>query len=158
MSYVLVVYESLTGNTKMMAEAVAEGVQESGLEARIKPANEATNDDLLNAGGVIVGTFTSYGILAGETKLFFDRSVKIHRKLQGKVGGAFASSGKLGGGNETTVLSILQMLLVHGMIVPGNASSPHYGAVALGKPDETSLKGCRELGKRVAGLVTALGL
>lgn len=158
MSYVLVVYESWTGNTKLMAEAVAEGVKEAGLDVRLKPVKEATNEDLLDAGGVIVGTFTSYGILAGETKEFFDRSVKIHRKLQGKVGGGFASSGKLGGGNETTVLSILQMLLVHGMIIPGDSNSPHFGAVALGKPDEASLKSCRNLGKRVATLVKALGL
>ncbi len=158
MSSVLVIYESRTGNTKLMAEAVAEGVKEAGVEVNLKPVKEATNEDLLNAGGIIVGTYTSYGILAGETKEFFDRSVKIHRKLQGKVGGAFASSGKLGGGNETTVLSILQMLLVHGMIIPGDSSSPHFGAIALGKPDETSLKGCRNLGKRVANLVKSLGL
>jgi hypothetical protein len=30
--------------------------------------------------------------------------------------------------------------------------------VAIGKPDEKSLKGCRDLGKRVAVLVKKLGL
>jgi NAD(P)H dehydrogenase (quinone) len=158
MSYVLVVYESQTGNTKRMAEAVSEGVASAGLEAKLMDVKDATQTDLLNAGGIIAGTFTSYGIVAGRMKEFFDKTVSIHGKLKGKVGGAFASSGKLGGGNEATVLSIVQMLLVHGMIVPGDSSSPHFGAVAIGKPDEQSLKGCQALGKRVADLVKALGL
>jgi NAD(P)H dehydrogenase (quinone) len=117
-----------------------------------------TQNDLLNAAGIIVGSYTSYGIVAGGTKEFFDKTVKIHRKLQGKVGGAFASSGELGGGNEATVLSILQMLLVHGMIIPGDSNAPHFGAIAIRKPDEQNLKACRELGKRVADLAKALGL
>jgi NAD(P)H dehydrogenase (quinone) len=91
-------------------------------------------------------------------KTLFDLSAKKHGRLQGKVGGAFASAGGLGGGVETTVLSILQMMLVHGMIIEGNSNTLHFGAVAIGKPDEKSLKGCRDLGKRVAVLVKTLGL
>ncbi len=158
MSYVLIVYESRTGNTKKMAEAVSEGVKSTGQEAKLVSVDNVTQSDMLNAGGIIVGSYTSYGILAGDTKVFFDKTVSIHRKLQGKIGGAFASSGELGGGNETTVLSILQMLLVHGMIIPGDSDAPHFGVVAIGKPDEKSLKACRDLGKRVADLVKALGL
>jgi NAD(P)H dehydrogenase (quinone) len=158
MSYVLVSYESKTGNTKQMAEAVSDGVKSAGVDVKLKAVEDVSIDDMLNAAGIIVGTYTSYGIVAGKTKDLFDRSVKIHGKLKGKVGGAFASSGKLGGGNEATVLSILQMLLVHGMIVQGDSSSPHFGAVAISKPDAHSLEGCVSLGIRVAQLVKALNL
>jgi NAD(P)H dehydrogenase (quinone) len=156
MNYVLIVYESRTGNTRLMAEAVADGVISTGLESKLVDVKDATQTDMLNAAGIIVGSYTSYGILAGGTKEFFDRSVKIHRKLQGKVGGAFASSGELGGGNEATVLSILQMMLVHGMIIQGDSTAPHFGAVAIGKPNAKNLKSCRDLGMRVAGLIKAL--
>lgn len=158
MSYVLIVYESRTGNVKKMAEAVSEGVAQEGLDVKILPANQVQLDDLINASGIIAGTFTSYGIIAGEMKILFDLSAKKHGSLHGKVGGAFASSGGLGGGVETTVISILQMMLVHGMIIEGNHHTPHFGAVAIGKPDEKSIKGCQELGKRVAVLVKKLGL
>jgi NAD(P)H dehydrogenase (quinone) len=157
MSYVLIIYESRTGNTKLMAEAVAEGVIAAGLESKLMPANQVELSDMLGAAGIIVGTFTSYGIVAAETKTLFDASSKIHGRLKGKVGGAFASCAALGGGNEITILSILQMLLVHGMIIPGDSKSPHFGAVAIRKPDEASVRACRELGKRVADLVIALG-
>lgn len=158
MSHVLVIYESRTGNVKQMAEAISEGVKQEGLDVKILPANQVQLDDMISASGIIAGTFTSYGIVAGEMKTLFDLSAKKHGSLQGKVGGAFASCGGLGGGVETTILSILQMMLVHGMIIEGNHHSPHFGASAIGKPDERSLKSCRDLGKRVAVLVKKLGL
>jgi NAD(P)H dehydrogenase (quinone) len=80
--------------------------------------------------------------------------VKIHGKLDGKVAGAFASSGGIATGAETTILSILEAMLVHGMIVQGNAKGrlQHYGAAAKGAPDEKEEKACLELGLRVARL------
>jgi NAD(P)H dehydrogenase (quinone) len=158
MSSVLIVYESRTGNVKKMAEAVADGVRQEGLDAKILPANQVQLDDMIGASGIIAGTFTSYGIVSGEMKNLFDLSATRHGSLHGKVGGAFASSGGLGGGVETTIISILQMMLVHGMIIEGNHHSPHFGAVAIGKPDDKSIKTCSELGKRVAVLVKKLGL
>ncbi len=91
----------------------------------------------------------------GNEKLF-DDSVRFYGKLIGKVGGAFTSSANIGGGNETTILSIVQMMLIHGMIVQGTTDGGHYGPVAIGSPDEKTLKECRNLGKRVAILVKKL--
>jgi NAD(P)H dehydrogenase (quinone) len=158
MCHILIIYESRTGNVKQMAEAISEGVKIEGLDVKLMPANQVQVADMLGASGIIAGTFTSYGIVAGEMKTLFDQSASNHGSLQGKVGGAFASAGELGGGVETTVISILQMMLVHGMIIEGNYHSPHFGACAIGKPDEKSLKSCRDLGKRVAVLVKKLSL
>jgi NAD(P)H dehydrogenase (quinone) len=98
-----------------------------------------------------------YGTMAAELKKLIDESVKHHGKLVGKVGGAFASSGGPGGGNETTVLDILKAQLVHGMIVQGDSGGDHYGPIAVGAPDERSRKECRKLGKRAAELAVRLG-
>jgi NAD(P)H dehydrogenase (quinone) len=157
MSHILIVYESRTGHVKEMAGAVAEGVSGAGMDPRVLAVEDAKPGDLLEAAGIIVGSYTSYGVATGGIKSFFDKTYAIHGKLNGKPGGAFASCAALGGGCETTVLSILQMLLVHGMIVSGDPREFHFGPTALGKPDARSLEACRKLGRRVAELAKALG-
>jgi NAD(P)H dehydrogenase (quinone) len=155
MSKVLITYFSKTGNTEEMARYVAEGVKAEGLEVEIKPVQKAKVEDLLSADGIILGSPTYYGIISGPLKNFIDESIKYHGKLAGKVGGAFATSGVLGCGNETTALDIIKAMLVHGMIIPGDVNAP-YGAVAVGKPDAESKTSCKELGKRVSKLVKQL--
>jgi len=119
MSKVLIVYFSKTGNTKKMAEKVAEGIKETGCEFILKSVEETKVDDLLEVDGIIVGSPTYFGLPAAEIKKLFDESIVHFGKLEGKVGGAFTSSANIGGGNETTILSIYQMMLIHGMIVQG---------------------------------------
>ncbi len=53
--------------------------------------------------------------MAAEVKQLIDESVMHHRRLGGKVGAAFATSGVAGGGCETTILDILHSLLVRGV-------------------------------------------
>jgi hypothetical protein len=72
------------------------------------------------------------------------------------LGTAAATSGCLGGGHETTVMALLQMLLVHGMIVQGSADGDHYGPVAVGAPDERACGRCVLLDRRVAELALKL--
>ena len=138
MAKVLILFFSQSGNTAKMADIVAEGVRGTGAEAVVKDVKEADVDELLKPDGIIIGSPTYYGTMAAEIKKYIDDSVKYHGKLVGKVGGAFASSGGLAGGNETTVLDIVKALLIHGMIIPGNVEGDHYGAVAVGAPDKRS--------------------
>jgi hypothetical protein len=42
------------------------------------------------------------------------------------------------------------------MIVQGEASGDHYGAIAVGAPDERSRKECLKLGRNVAQLADRL--
>ncbi|MGB3086790.1 MAG: flavodoxin family protein, partial [Phycisphaerae bacterium] len=97
-----------------------------------------------------------YGLMAAEIKKMFDESVAIHGQLEGKVGGAFTSAANLAGGNETTILSILEAMLIHGMIVKGTSRRDHYGPVAIGKPDERAVEQSRLLGREVAELAVKL--
>jgi len=157
MAKVLIVYYSRSGNTEQMAEAVKEGAAEvEGVEVEVKKVEETVPEDLLEADGIILGSPTYYGTMASEVKKLIDDSVKFHGKLNGTVGGAFASSGVMGGGLETTVMDILKCLLIHGMIVQGNSQGAHYGAVSVGAPGDAARKECRKLGKSVAELTVKL--
>jgi NAD(P)H dehydrogenase (quinone) len=157
MAKILIVYDSKTGNTEKMAIAVAEGAKQiENVEVTVKKVDKTSLEDLRSSDGIIMGSPTYYGQMSGRLKTFIDESVKIHGELEGKVGAAFTSSGGTASGAETTLLSILQAMLVHGMIVQGRPDHKHYGAAAVDSPSEKDIEYCTELGKRVANLVVKL--
>jgi NAD(P)H dehydrogenase (quinone) len=156
MSRIVVLYYSRTGNTEQMARAVAEGARKAGAEVEVATTEGFNVERLREFDGIIVGSPVYYGTMAAEVKKLIDESVRFHGALKGKVGGAFSSSANLAGGNETTIMDILQALLIHGMVIQGTHNGDHYGPVALGAPDARALRGCRQLGARVADLTSAL--
>ena len=149
----LIVYYSRTGHTKKMAEMIAEGLRDEGIEVACKSVEEASVDEIKDYDGLIVGSPTYYGTMAAEVKKFLDDSVKFHGRLDGMVGGAFATAAVTG--HETTVISILEALLIHGMIIQGDPSGHHYGPTAVGKV-EGSEKECRRFARRFAELLRRL--
>jgi len=156
MAKVLITYHSATGNTEKMAKLVAEGAAKAGAEVTLKPVAEIEAKHLLDYDAIIIGSPTYYGAPAAPVRKLFDASVKHHGQLEGKVGAAFSSSANIGGGNETTILSILHSMLIHGMIVHGNSKGDHYGPVSVNAPDARVEKQCRELGRRTAELAARL--
>jgi len=152
----LIIYYSRTGNTKKMAESVIEGIKKEQIEAIIKDVKDVEVDELLKYDALIIGSPTYYGTMAAEIKKLLDDSVEFHGKLEGKVGAAFASSANVAGGNETTILDILNAMLIHGMIIQGDPQGDHYGAVAIGAPDARATRECLRMGSRVAKLVKSL--
>ena len=156
MTRVLVVYYSRTGCTESMAREVAAGAEEEGGVVTVKAAADVDNTEMVESDAIVMGSPTYYGGAASELKRLLDESVKVHGRLAGKVGGAFSSSANLAGGNETAILSILQAMLIHGMIVEGIAHGDHYGPVAVGAMDDRAKQGCRDLGKRVVKLAARL--
>jgi len=110
----LIVYYSETGNTKQMAETIANSIKKENLEVALKKIGEVKAKDLLEYQGLIFGTPTYYGTCAYQIKKLLDESVAFHGRLDGKAGGAFTSSHNIGGGNETAILSILEAMLIHG--------------------------------------------
>jgi len=158
MAKILIIYYSRSGHTEKMANAVEEALREEGVEVVKKKVEDIQADDFLNYDGIIIGSPTYYGTMAWPIKKLIDESVKFHGKLTGKVGAAFSSSANIGGGNETTILSILEAFLIHGMIIQGEPKGDHYGPVGINEPDERALKGCRKMGQCVANLVKRLEL
>ena len=157
MPKILVIYYSRTGNTAQMADLVAQGAASvEGAEVTSRPVEEVTPDELLAYDALILGSPVYYGGPAAEIKSLLDASVRHHGKLDGKVGGAFATCGVFGGGVETTILDLIAALLVHGMIVKGDHGGAHYGAAAVGAPDEQAARSCERLGRSVATLAKKL--
>ncbi len=152
----LVIYYTKSGNTKKMAEAVAEGIQKAGVEAVVKDIEDVKVDELLKYEGIAIGSPTYYGSMSAQIKQLLDDSVKFHGKLDGRVGAAFASSANIGGGNETTILDILNAMLIHGMIIQGDWQGDHYGPVAIEAPDARATRQCIRMGGRLAKLIKKL--
>ena len=156
---VLVLYFSKTGNTRKVADHVAEGVRSvAGVDAVVKSTAEVTKDDFVNAAGVIAGSPVYFGVMAADLKRIFDEFVGVRKQMENKVGAAFASSAFWAGGNETTIISIIQCLLIYGMIIVGDpmAATGHYGAASLTAPDEKAAETAQKLGARVAELCIKL--
>ena len=150
---VLIIYYSEGGTTKKMAEIIGEKIKEEKVAVEIKNVEETNPEELLKYDGVIIGSPTYYGTLAGKIKKLLDESVSFHGKLDGKVGGAFTSSANVGGGNETTILSILEAMLIHGMIIQGDPKGDHYGPVAVGKIDSRCKNNCLRFAERFVKLL-----
>ncbi len=158
MAKALVVYYSRSGNTRKMAESIVEGIKKEKVEVDIRDVKDVTAADLQAYDAIIVGSPTYYGSMAADIKRLFDESIKIHGKLDGKIGAAFASSAHIGGGNESTILDILHAMLIHGMIVQGDWQGDHYGPVSIGLPDKRAAKECLRAGARIAQLTEKLAI
>jgi len=156
---VLILYYSKGGNTKSMAESIAKGVESVGVKAVLKNTDEVAKDDFLNSQGVIAGSPVYFGVMAAQLKRIFDEFVGTRKKMENKVGAAFATAGHPTGGKETTIMSIIQCMLIYGMIVVGDPMSAtgHYGVASVGAPDYNIADDAEKLGVRVAELCKKLG-
>jgi len=141
MTKVLILYYSAYGHMERMAQAVAEGVRDAGVEADIKRVPElvpeqvakqsgfkldqkapiATIAELADYDAIIFGSGTRFGIFTSQMRNFLDQTGPLWMKgaLVGKVGSVFTGSGTQHGGQESTILSMIPTLLHHGMIVVG---------------------------------------
>jgi len=157
---VLILFYSKGGNTRKLAERIAEGVNSvSGAQALLKSTQEVTREDFVNSAGIIAGSPTYFGVMAWDLKRVFDEFIGVRRKMENKIGAVFATSGDASGGKETTMMSIFQCLLIYGMIVVGDPmdATGHYGVACAGAPDEKISENARKLGRRVAELCKKLG-
>ena len=192
MPKILVLYHSTYGHVEAMAGAVAEGAREiEGATVDIKRVPElvpealarksgykldqtapiAAVDDLAGYDAIIVGAGTRYGTAASQMRNFLDQTGGVWARggLVGKVGSAFTSTATQHGGQETTLIGLIQTLLHHGMIITGlpyawagqsridevTGGSP-YGATTITggdgsrMPSDNELEGARWQGRYVA--------
>ena len=70
----LVVYHSMTGGTRQMAQALCDGAaQEGGVAVRLLHASQAHAADVLAADGLVFATPENLAAMSGQLKDFFDR-------------------------------------------------------------------------------------
>lgn len=192
MPKVLVLYHSTYGHIEKMAEAVAEGARQvEGAQVDIKRVPElvpeelarksgykldqaapiATIDELSGYDAIIIGAGTRFGTAASQLRNFLDQTGGLWASgaFTGKVGSAFTSTASQHGGQETTLVGMIQTLLHHGMLVAGlpyawqgqlrldevTGGSP-YGATTITggdgsrMPSDNELEGARWQGRYVA--------
>lgn len=192
MPKILVLYHSTYGHIEKMAEAIAVGAREiEGATVDVKRVPELVPEDLAKKSGykldqkapiakveeladydaIIVGAGTRYGTAASQMRNFLDQTGPLWAKgaLLGKVGSAFTSTATQHGGNEMTLIGLIQTLMHHGMLVAGlpyawqgqsrmdeiTGGSP-YGATTITGgdgsrfPSDNELEGARWQGRWVA--------
>jgi flavodoxin short chain len=139
MSKAVIIYDSRSGNTAMMAKAIEEGMKAAGAEVSSKRTVNATAVDVKDVDAVVLGAPTYHHDLMASMKAFLFEMEKAD--LKGRVGAAFGSYGWSG---ESVQMMTDTMKHVFGM----NVTEP--GLKMLRKPDERGLKQCQEFGMKIA--------
>lgn len=187
--FVLILYYSRYGATAKMAQAIARGVEQAQLqnfsiEARLRtvpavsPNNEAsepaiptegavycTEEDLRDCSGIILGSPTRFGNMAGALKHFLDGTGALWSggDLIDKPFATFTSTSSMHGGQETTQLSMALPLLHHGMLYCGlpysepALSTTTSGGTPYGASHVTGADGSLPLSNDEEDLCVALG-
>lgn len=190
---ILVVYDSRLGSVQKMARLIGRGVESiDDCDALIRtvpsvstsPNEEelpergdlfVTLEELASCDALILGSPTRFGNMSASMKYFLDgtSSLWMSGALSGKPAAVFTSSSSMHGGQESTLLSMLNPLLHHGMLVCGlpysekalsktvTGGTPygasHVAGASNSNPisdDEKTL--CIALGKRIATLAKQL--
>ncbi len=85
MKTMLIVFHSLTGGTRQMAEAAARGgAAQAGIQVDLVEASKAGAADVLHADGYLFATPENLAAMAGIMKDFFDRT---HYDALDRIGG-----------------------------------------------------------------------
>ena len=182
--YILVLFYSRNGSTSEMARQIARGIEQGGLEARLRTvpaisaeceavapaipdegAMYASLDDLKNCSGLALGSPTRFGNMAAPLKYFLDgtSNLWLTGALVGKPAGVFTSTASLHGGQESTLLSMLLPLMHHGMLVTGLPYSESAllhttaGGTPYGPSHHAGADGKRGLDENEVSLCRALG-
>jgi len=75
MKTLLIVYHSMTGGTRQMAQAAAQGAAtEPGIRVSMKDAGEASAEDVIQANSYLFATPENLASMSGMMKDFFDRT------------------------------------------------------------------------------------
>jgi NAD(P)H dehydrogenase (quinone) len=162
---IAVIYYSSTGNAYTVAQAIEAGARSVGAEVRLRKVRElapdeaiasnkgweqhrvatqhvaeATLADLEWADGFAFGTPTRFGAMSAQLKQFLDTSGALWMKglLADKAATAFVGASYPHGGQETTLMTIYNMMYHWGaIIVPPSYTDPSIGK-AGGNPYGTS--------------------
>ena len=137
MAKILVVYCSMTGNTKAAAEAVGEGAQSAGARVVVKDAADAQPGDLIACDAVALGSYDAFSYMGGGLKGFLDRAFyPTQNQVTDKPYVAFVTHG--GGGRAIqSIESIAASFKLQ-------KAAPHV--LVKGHPDEQAVADLKALG------------
>lgn len=145
MSKVLIVYCSMSGNTKAAAAAVADGAKAAGAEVVVKTGLEAGPADLLACDAVALGSYDAFSYMGGGLKDFLDRMLyPTLGKITGKPFGAFLTHG--GGGNA---IAAMESIASQSLKLKKVADS----VLVINKPEGAAIEQLKQLGATLAKAV-----
>ncbi len=164
MARLLLVHHSPTRAVQTLTDAVLAGSRDDaieGVDVVVRPALEATADDVLAADGYLLGTPANFGYMSGALKHFFDSTFL-------DVGGALADDGSAAEGSATASTRGRPFgLYVHGRYDTEGAVRAVTSIVAalgwrqsapvlsvLGDVGEEHVAEAYELGGRIAALLS----
>ncbi|SMD45378.1 NAD(P)H dehydrogenase (quinone) [Aquiflexum balticum DSM 16537] len=130
---ILITYHSESGKTKAMAEAVAKGVAEvQGLEYILKPIADVTEEEILKASAIIIGSPVYNANMTPQVQEFINSWPFDGRPLKDKIGAVFVTGGGFSIGEEAVMFSMIRSMMIHGMIiVGGDELEAAFGASAI---------------------------
>jgi len=141
MPSILVVYYSKSGNTRKMAELVAEGAGASGDHVvELVPVQNLESVDFLAADAFAFGSPDYFTYISGHLKVLFDDALASKDLLKDKPFVAFISHG--GGGGAVKSLETLAQAV--------GLKKAAESVKCKGAPDAQSAKACRQLGAALA--------
>lgn len=156
MAQLLIVYHSSTGGSRQMAEAAATAA-ETEVDTVLKPAHDATPQDLLRASGYIFCAPENLAAISGIMKDFFDRCYyPVLGRIEGRPYAQMICAGSDGENAARQTARIAQgwrlKQVQPPLIVCTHAQTPEEILAEKTIPDE-DIALCRDLGAAMgAGL------
>jgi multimeric flavodoxin WrbA len=162
MPTLLVLWHSLTGGTRQMAEAAARGAEtEAGCAVRLLHAAEADAAALLGADGYLFATPENLAAMAGITKDFFDRTYYAALgRIEGRPYAAMVCAGSDGTNAARQIARIATGWRLRAVAPPLIVCTAAQTAAAILAPKTIApaeLARCEELGATLAAGL-ALGI
>jgi multimeric flavodoxin WrbA len=155
----LIVYHSLTGGTRQMAEAARAGAAaEAGCEVRLLHAAQAGPADMLAADAYVFATPENLAAISGQLKDFFDRSYYgVLDQVNGRPYASLVCAGSDGSNAARQIERIATgwrlKSMAEPLIVCTHAQTPE-AILAPKQIGDADLERCRALGEALAtGLV-----
>ncbi|GAB3657978.1 flavodoxin family protein [Ramlibacter alkalitolerans] len=133
MKKLAVIYHSAHGNTRRIAELVAEGARTApGVQTTLLRAEDlvAAPERLLAFDGFVFGSPTYLGGVSGTFKSFMDATGRLWKShaLKGRLASGFTVSALPSGDKQSTLMSMFVFAMQHGMFWVGNAILPEQHA------------------------------
>lgn len=141
MSKIVVVYLSTSGNTKVMADAIAEGIMSRNVSVMTMNFHEARIEEIKVADAIAIGSSTFYYKMLPPMEKFIESLEKAN--VKGKLGAAFGSYGWSG----EAPIDIAEKMRKLGMEIIDPVLRIQY------QPTEKDLEECKRLGKDLANKV-----
>ena len=161
MRTLLIVYHTMTGGSRQMAEAAQRGASEHEVSVRLVQARDASAEDLLAADGYIFVTPENLAAIAGVMKDFFDRT--FYAVLDRIIGRPYAILVCAGSDGENAVRQVARICtgwrlkaVSEPVVVCTHAQTPEK-ILAPKTIAEEDLKRCEEIGGGIAAGL-ALGI